>query len=456
LDALDGQEQRAWPAPKVEPECVTCSKPLNARMRAGLDDAYPSANATRGMQVARRTMSLRRLFRLHPEPDDTRVYHGVQHTLRVAGWNSRIAEAYGVGGRDLQLVEMAGLLHDIDPARAPGSPPSVPRTIDWLHANQADLGLTDQETTEVALMIQRTEFPFDQPKPSEPSYGGGTPAETYEQGLQSLPPDRQAFVMENGSRLSNFADQGSYYVEGPDTMGGAVEGLSNEIHVPAGALRKGTPGFLKNVGNPSIDQAMAQRLGVDANFATLADISRLFPDEVQHFRQNIQLIEDENAAAAAEAALAKAEPECPTCTQVEEAPSASDLDATPPTDDVMGPALPLNIEGTPGPYVTPDVLQGAQRVANALHKDIIILGSSQMGVTKLGTPPTLHEDGMPDIDLALGTKGPDPTPDEVQDYLKLGPLGSEQVPRFTDGYPFGMMPSSEAVQKGYVVVKPSE
>jgi uncharacterized Zn-binding protein involved in type VI secretion len=288
-----GARLLALPPPKG-PAPTTMS--INDRIAASRANTYESANATRGWEIRKKAgLSAAEFAKLHPEPDG-KVYHDPEHSLKVAGFNGRIAEAHGVTGRDLKLVETAGLLHDVDPVRAAGKPPSVARTIDWIRANQDKLDLTSSERTEVEAMIRRTEFPFSmdevmagpdgvkRPPPSWAPYGGKSPQEVYEASLLDVAPDRRAFVMENAQRLSKYADQGSYYVEGMSTMESAVQGLSAEIGVPLPALRKGTPGFLSGISKPpSIDADMASRLGVDAKFTTFDVLGRKFPEDLVNF-----------------------------------------------------------------------------------------------------------------------------------------------------------------------------
>ena len=254
----------------------------------------------------------------HPQPEGRAIYHGPEHTANVASMAKFLASARGLSPADSEFVGQVGLLHDWDPLRTPGNPARVPATLKALDddfngvqplvkgANGSVLksrfGWDAAKLAEAKAMIQRTEFPFDQPNNS-PAYGGQAPSDVYANMIAKLPASRRPFVMREGALLSEYADKGSFYYM--NDFGGAsraVDGLANEISQVSGkpmtASALDTGAFMRSIGQDSsfaTDRAIASKLGVDVTFPGKDQVFPLLPSDYQfNFDSNMARFDEMN------------------------------------------------------------------------------------------------------------------------------------------------------------------
>lgn len=205
--------------------------------------------------------ALKRWAELHPELKGEDLYHNLQHTLNVAGASYDLARARGLPEAQAGFLAKAGLLHDIDPARTPGTPARVDATLEWLRGPKGQelarqFGWDSRQVKMAEAIIQRTEFPFD-PKIKPEAVA------RYKEMLKGLTPKEREFVMREGALLSAYADQASWYFDSPRAALDAVKGLVRELD-PKFDLLKGTRGFMEGIGSSKgfdIDRAIAKELG---------------------------------------------------------------------------------------------------------------------------------------------------------------------------------------------------
>ncbi|TPW18972.1 MAG: hypothetical protein FD126_3152, partial [Elusimicrobia bacterium] len=286
-----------------------------------------------------RYFSMEEFRRIHPKEGD--VYHDWQHSLKVGDMAFDFAVARKLSEPDARFLREVALLHDIDPARAPGAPARVPATLEALRRDFAgEVSLTGEkgrsllrerfgwDARRLAMaeaMIQRTEFPFADSHPN-PFYKEASPLARYEALLRALPEADRAFTLREGALLSEYADKASWYAtEGFTGAMKVVEGLAHEINTASGgkaqmsAAKLDTAAFLKVLGEPKgfeLDAALAARLGLGTpEFPGRAEAWRLLGGDIgPRFEANIRGFEaykealaggaSHEAAAARGAALA--------------------------------------------------------------------------------------------------------------------------------------------------------
>ena len=254
----------------------------------------------------------------HPQPEGRVIYHGPEHTANVATMAKFLAQARGLSPADSEFVGQVGLLHDWDPLRTPGNPARVPATLKALDDDfsgaqplvkgaqgsvlKSRFGWNAEQLAEAKAMIQRTEFPFDQP---HPAYGGQSPSDVYANMVAKLPADRRAFVMREGAMLSEYADKGSFYYMNDFTGASrAVDGLANEISQVSGkpmtASALDTGSFMRSIGQDSsfaTDRAIAAKLGVDVAFPGKSEVFSQLPPQYQfNFESNMARFDELNHA----------------------------------------------------------------------------------------------------------------------------------------------------------------
>ncbi|MBI3299339.1 MAG: HEAT repeat domain-containing protein [Elusimicrobia bacterium] len=253
-----------------------------------------SDEATAGRAPRETTPPLERYFtreafaKLHPEGDGA-VYHDAAHSENVARLAYESAVARGASPADALFIYQVGLLHDLDPGRAPGSPARVPATLEALRADFTGTMSLDGAAGESVLvkrfgwgrsdlaraeaMIQRTEFPFGDAH-QNPHYKDASPLARYEAMLAAMSPADRAFVLREGPMLSEYGDKASWYalVDFPTAMR-SVEGLANEINTVSGgkanmsAGKLDTADFMGIIGEAKafeLDLALARKFGMDA------------------------------------------------------------------------------------------------------------------------------------------------------------------------------------------------
>lgn len=232
----------------------------------------------------------------HPEPQNgAKIYHDWRHSMNVSKMAHDFAVSRGLSPVDSKFISEVALLHDYNPAaipelgvpgRKPGSPASVPQTLERLRLDfegkvsltgepgrsmfRERFGWSEAQLRMAEAMIQRTEFPFGDSHPS-PFYKEASPLARYEAMLRSLPPGDRRFVLREGALLSEYADKSSWYsMKGFNDAYEVVDGLVNEINTSVGKPvmdigKLNTQDFLSKVGTPesfALDYALAERLGL--------------------------------------------------------------------------------------------------------------------------------------------------------------------------------------------------
>lgn len=197
------------------------------------------------------TAALGRLAELlktgHPG-EQSQVYHGLSHSVRVA--NVALAVLDGPAGRGMSpaarnTLLVAAALHDYDPERAPGSPARVSATLEILDkdpkaaALMKELAAAGVDLAQVKALIKYTDFHPDPAVRAQIRTDADALAAAAFQG-----PDALAWAKLWGPRLS-FVDQSAMYVDSPAFARQAVVGLANELKAPADKVLAGTHNFLK-------------------------------------------------------------------------------------------------------------------------------------------------------------------------------------------------------------------
>lgn len=197
------------------------------------------------------TATLGRLAELlkggHPG-DQTQIYHGLSHSVRVA--NVALAVLDGPAGRGMSpearnTLLVAAALHDYDPERAPGSPARVSATLEILDkdpkaaALMKELAAAGVDLAQVKALIKYTDFHPDPAVRAQIRTDADSLAAAAFKGADAL-----AWAKLWGPRLS-FVDQSAMYVDSPAFARQAVVGLANELKAPADKVLAGTHNFLK-------------------------------------------------------------------------------------------------------------------------------------------------------------------------------------------------------------------
>ncbi|TBR21165.1 hypothetical protein EPO15_10945, partial [bacterium] len=183
----------------------------------------------------------------HPG-DQTRVYHGLSHSVRVA--NVALAVLDGPAGRGMSpearnTLLVAAALHDYDPARTPGSPARVSATLDVLQNDpkaaplMRELAAAGVDLAQVKALIKYTDFSPDPAARAQIRVDADALA-----AAAFKTPEALAWAKLWGPRLS-FVDQSAMYVDSPAFARQAVIGLANELNAPADKVLAGTHNFLK-------------------------------------------------------------------------------------------------------------------------------------------------------------------------------------------------------------------
>lgn len=197
------------------------------------------------------TASLGKLAELlktgHPG-DQTQVYHGLSHSLRVA--NVALAVLDGPAGRGMSpqarnTLLVAAALHDYDPSRPAGSPARVSATLETLDkdpkasALMKGLAAAGVDPAQVKALIKYTDFHPDPAVRAQIRTDADSLSAAAFVGADAL-----AWAKLWGPRLA-FVDQSAMYVDSPAFARQAVVGLANELNAPADKVLAGTHNFLK-------------------------------------------------------------------------------------------------------------------------------------------------------------------------------------------------------------------
>lgn len=250
--------------------------------------------------VARKYFTMEEFLALHPGNQQS-VYHSAQHSENVARVTGELAGKFDPANKE--FLQQVALIHDIDPARPPGTPARVPATLEWIERSRQDLmkrfNWSENDVSRAKALIIRTEFPFDDELKTN-SYNGAyaerSPLQTYRDAIANLPEADRAAVIRGGAILSEYADKGSFYLQSFDTAKKAVEGLVNELgNVGVKTTREGlhTARFLDEIGTPEsfeLDRRVAAEFHLeDLNLPLRDDVFRkLKPAEVKNFTRNLE------------------------------------------------------------------------------------------------------------------------------------------------------------------------
>ena len=178
----------------------------------------------------------------------SRIYHGLSHSLRVANVAAAVIE--GPAGRSLtpaqkNLLLTAAALHDYDPSREAGKPARVFATLETLEKEPAAAGLMRELSAagvsagQVKALIKYTDFHPDPAQREQIRREADAMAAAAFPGEAGL-----AWAKLWGPRLA-FVDQSAMYTDSPAYARQAVIGLANELGAPADAVLAGTHKFLK-------------------------------------------------------------------------------------------------------------------------------------------------------------------------------------------------------------------
>lgn len=173
----------------------------------------------------------------HPGDQDA-VYHGLAHSLEVPSLTARVLE----GETSLEpgqkvLLILSAALHDVDPARAPGTPARVAATLEHLDADPRARRLIDEfgsrfgfTRRQVKALIMATDF---SPDPAERKVQQAA----FEAEAAAAFPG-EPWALEWGRRLAYF-DQIATYVESHEKARVRVEGLAREMRAALQAAGRG-------------------------------------------------------------------------------------------------------------------------------------------------------------------------------------------------------------------------
>ncbi|MDX6771221.1 MAG: HD domain-containing protein, partial [Elusimicrobiota bacterium] len=241
-----------------------------------------------------------RLYRLladgHPGNQNA-VYHGLGHSRAVADLTARLAEEAVLTPDRAALVVLAASLHDLDPGRAPGMPPTVSATLAFLERDPEARALVAEfgahfgfTPAQVAALIKATDF---SPVPARLA----ELQRDFERSADdAFPAEAAAWGREWGLRIS-AADKTAAYLGTTQEALAAVRGLAGEFRAEAAAA--GRPGR----SDADIVAHTHSFLGGLAMSPQMA----LLPQELQErFETNwryFQTLSEPQAAAAALAAL---------------------------------------------------------------------------------------------------------------------------------------------------------
>lgn len=202
---------------------------------------------------------------LHHHKVPHRLYHSFKHTLLVAITAYEIASNIeNISDNDKLLLVISALLHDVDPNRSLGTPPSVTRTLEYF--DEDGIGffdyLEDDYITKVKIfaLILRTDFS------PNPQLMGALIDKAYKYiDTNFNGTDVNPVKMKELSELLTFADKISMYTLSVDFATNAVEGLANEVSRFQGAktfqeMLRGTKDFLKALKDDELFESMPDEL----------------------------------------------------------------------------------------------------------------------------------------------------------------------------------------------------
>lgn len=218
----------------------------------------------------------------HPGEQD-RLYHGLQHSRDVAGVAARLAESAGLSGPKAALVVFAASLHDVDPERAAGSPPSVEATVRYLARDEQARELLAAFSRacgftpgQVLALIKATDFHPD------PERLKALEAD-FERAARASFPGEEAWALDWGRRLA-LADKTAAYLGTPESSLAFVRGLAGEFRAAASAAA-GRPSGPSDELVAAGTHGFLQPLRDSPDFARLpADLRERFDATLSYFK----------------------------------------------------------------------------------------------------------------------------------------------------------------------------
>lgn len=216
----------------------------------------------------------------HPG-DQSQVYHGLQHSRDVAGVAARMASESGLSPARTALVVLAASLHDLDPNRAPGAPPTVKATVAYLEQDGEARLLLAQfgnrfgfSARQVAALIKATDF---NPNPEALK---AIQAEFERSAGEAFAGD-VAWALDWGKRLA-LADKTAAYLGDNRQSLAFVRGLAGEFRAGAEARGEKGPPDVAIVANT---HNFMTPLRDSPEFALLpADLQARYDDTLAYFR----------------------------------------------------------------------------------------------------------------------------------------------------------------------------
>jgi hypothetical protein len=203
----------------------------------------------------------------HPG-EQGRLYHDLEHSLEVADLTARCVGALRPPlsrGRRALLV-LAAALHDIDPLRAPGTPPRVAATLEHLFSDPEALRLVGDfgahfgfTRGQAATMILATDHD------AEPDRLAVKRALFRAAARGAFPEEPEA--LEWGRALA-YWDKTASYVASPERARRRVAALARELRAAAGGRGPSASALL--AGSPRFLAALRR----DPLFATLSVVDR--------------------------------------------------------------------------------------------------------------------------------------------------------------------------------------
>ncbi len=163
----------------------------------------------------------------HPG-DQKRIYHGLEHTCEVAALTARMLRSWPRVPRSRKvLLIIAAALHDVDPARRPGTPARVEATLEHLEDDREARALLwafgehfDFTPAQVCALILATDYsPFPEEMKAKRAQ--------FERASQGVFGD-DPWIPEWGRRLA-YWDQISTYLETVPKARSRVAGLAREL-----------------------------------------------------------------------------------------------------------------------------------------------------------------------------------------------------------------------------------
>jgi hypothetical protein len=220
-------------------------------------------DALRALGVSAASASRVRAFlrARHPGPQD-RIYHGYAHSLEVATLTARMLASWPRVPDDRKvLLVLAAALHDVDPRRAPNTPPRVENTLLLLQSDRSARTLLREfhdrfgfSSAQLAALIMATDY--------SPDRGEMRLKRAAFARARRAAFGRDPWIGEWGRRLA-YWDQIATYLRTPASARARVAGLARE-------LRNENPDFHPDRGMRELSRRFLGVLRKDTLFRFLS------------------------------------------------------------------------------------------------------------------------------------------------------------------------------------------